>query len=245
MLREPALRGKGTARGALELRSRAIALSLIAALVASPARPIPQTPFPGSQICGEGGSGHGARARREGATRVALRFVRPAPSRDERGNVVRETDPRGRVVVRTFDPRNNRLSETEAYDPASPPDPIPTTTWAYDPEDNLLSTTDPLGNTTAYTYNATRQVLTTTDARGGTTTNAYDAKGNLVSTTDPLGNATAYTYDTRGNVLTQTVTVGGVAARWDLGDGLTRRLALSRMASGHRMAIVSTTVRRH
>jgi YD repeat-containing protein len=103
----------------------------------------------------------------------------------------------------------------------------------------------PLGNTTAYTYNATRQVLTTTDARGGTTTNAYDAKGNLVSTTDPLGNATAYTYDTRGNVLTQTVTVGGVAARWDLGDGLTRRLALSRMASGHRMAIVSTTVRRH
>jgi RHS repeat-associated protein len=128
---------------------------------------------------------------------------------DERGNVVRETDARGRVVVRTFDLRNNRLSETEAYDPASPPDPLPTTTWTYDPEDNLLTTTDPLGNTTAYTYNATRQVLTTTDAGGGTTTNAYDARGNLVSTTDPLGNATSYTYDTRGNVLTQAGTVGG------------------------------------
>jgi RHS repeat-associated protein len=140
------------------------------------------------------------------------------------------------VVVRTFDPRNNRLTETEAYDPASPPDAIPTTTWAYDPEDNLLSTTDPLGNTTAYTYNATRQVLTTTDARGGTTTNAYDAKGNLVSTTDPLGNATAYTYDTRGNVLTQTVTVGGAAQVTRYQYDAQGRLAKETDALGHETA---------
>jgi RHS repeat-associated protein len=129
---------------------------------------------------------------------------------DERGNVVRETDPQGRIVVRTFDARNNRLTETEPYDPANPPNPIPTTNYTYDPSDNLLSTTDPLGNTTSYTYNATRQVLRTTDARGGITTNTYDAKGNLLTTTDALGYVSAYTYDTRGDVLTQTVKVNGV-----------------------------------
>ena len=42
---------------------------------------------------------------------------------DARGNVIRETNPLGRVVDRTFDARNNRLSETEPYDPASPPSP--------------------------------------------------------------------------------------------------------------------------
>ena len=40
----------------------------------------------------------------------------PAPIRvleyDERGNVVEETQPDGKVVVRTFDARNNRLTET-------------------------------------------------------------------------------------------------------------------------------------
>ena len=113
------------------------------------------------------------------------------------------------MVVRTFDSRNNRLTETEPYDPANPPSPIPTTTYTYDAQDNLLSTTDPLGHTTSYTYNATRQVLTTKDARNQTTTNTYDPKGNLLTTTDAANNVTTYTYDARGNVLTQTVTVDG------------------------------------
>ncbi len=130
---------------------------------------------------------------------------------DERGNVLRETDPQGRVVVRTFDLRNNRLTETEPYDPAQPPSPIPTTRYAYDGQDNLLSTTDALGHATSYTYNATRQVLTTKDARDKTTSNTYDPKGNLLTTTDALGNLTTYSYDARGNVLTQTATVGGIA----------------------------------
>jgi RHS repeat-associated protein len=127
---------------------------------------------------------------------------------DERGNVLRETDPQGKVVVRTFDARNNRLSETEPYDPSNPPDPIPTTSYSYDASDNLLTTTDALGHTTTYTYNVTRQVLTTKDARNHTTTNTYDASGNLLTTKDALNNVTAYSYDARGNVLTQTVTVG-------------------------------------
>ncbi len=130
---------------------------------------------------------------------------------DIRGNVEQETDPSGKVIVRTFDPRNNRLSETAAYDPANPPSPIPTTSFTYDTQDNLLSSTDPEGNKTEYTYNTKKQVLTTKDARGQITSSVYDTKGNLTSTTDALGNVTGYAYDSKGNVLSQTVTVVGVA----------------------------------
>jgi RHS repeat-associated protein len=139
---------------------------------------------------------------REGAQRV-LEY-------DERGNVLKETQPDGKVMRRTFDDRQNRLTETEPYDPASPPSPIPTTVYTYDPLDNLLSTTDPASNTTSFTYNSRKQVLTTTDAKGKVTTNEYDAKGNLLKTTDSLTNVTGYTYDAQGNVLSQTVTVNGV-----------------------------------
>ena len=152
---------------------------------------------------------------------------------DERGNVVRETDPQGRVVVRTFDLRNNRLTETEPYDPSNPPSPIPTTSYGYDGQDNLLSTTDPLGHSTSYTYNATRQVLTSKDARNQTTTNTYDPKGNLLTTKDAGNNSSSYSYDARGNVLTQTVTIAGTpqVTRYEY-DGL-GRLSKETDATGH------------
>ncbi len=128
---------------------------------------------------------------------------------DDRGNVIREIQPDGRQILRTYDARNNRLTETEPHEPSNPAP--ATTTFTYDARDNLLSTRDALGNTTSQTYNARGQVLTATDARGKTTTNVYDARGNLTSTTDAAGNVTSFTYDARGNVLSQTVTVDGVA----------------------------------
>src|SRR6185369_17970413 len=98
---------------------------------------------------------------------------------------VKEIDPNGKQVLRTFDARNNRLSETLPHDPAmaSPP----TTNYVYDTSDNLLSTTDPLSHTTSYVYNARRQLLAMTDARDKTTANVYDTKGNILTTTDPAG----------------------------------------------------------
>ena len=101
---------------------------------------------------------------------------------DERGNVIRETSPVGKVIDRTFDARNNRLSETLPYDPASPPSPIPTTRYTYDTQDNLLSMTDPKSNRTEYTYDAQKHVLTTKDPKGVYTENTYDPKGNLTRT---------------------------------------------------------------
>ncbi|MBN2257744.1 MAG: hypothetical protein JW704_07960, partial [Anaerolineaceae bacterium] len=87
------------------------------------------------------------------------------------------------------DDGNNLLSET---DPAGN-----TTAYTYDELNNRTSETDPLGNVTTYTYDGT--LLTSkTDKHGNTTHYTYTAEGNLESTTDSLGHTTSYTYNTHG-----------------------------------------------
>jgi RHS repeat-associated protein len=134
---------------------------------------------------------------------------------DSRGNVIHETDPEGKVLLRSFDSNNNRTCESEAHDPSlsgpdCPSSPNPTF-FAYDAKDNILSQTDSLGNRTSFTYNSRNQVLKTKDALQNETENVYDAKGNLTKTLDALGNETLFDYDPSGNVTKQTVAVGGVA----------------------------------
>lgn len=83
----------------------------------------------------------------------------------------------------------NLLSKT---DPAGN-----TTTYTYDALNNLTSTTDPLGNVTAYTYDGT--LLTSkTGPDGKTTTYTYTAQGWLETETDPYGRVTTYTYNVHG-----------------------------------------------
>ncbi len=131
---------------------------------------------------------------------------------DARGNVVKDVDGEGQQVLRTFDGRDNRLSETEAHAPGTSNP--PRTEYTYDTQDNLTLVRDAVGNETAYTYDTGRRVLTTTDARGNVTTNVYDARGNLLTTTDALGNVSEQTYDARGNLLTQkTTTAEGLVAQ--------------------------------
>jgi RHS repeat-associated protein len=131
---------------------------------------------------------------------------------DERGNVLQETDPLGKVVLRTYDARNNRLTETLPHDPGTPNP--PTTTYTYDGADNVLSVTDPENNRSEYTYNARKQVLTVKDPRGHFTTNVYDAKGNLTSTRvsatlgGPALSQSTHTFDSKGNLRTQLTGIG-------------------------------------
>ncbi|MBN4054616.1 RHS repeat protein [Nitrospira defluvii] len=75
----------------------------------------------------------------------------------------------------------------------------------------LLSTTDPLGRKTAFTYDAFNNLLTTTDPNGNTTTFTYEPILNRVSSIiDPLGQTRTYTYDSKGNLLTTTDPSGAV-----------------------------------
>jgi len=132
---------------------------------------------------------------------------------DPRGNVVRETDPEGKVILRSFDAHSNRTCEIDPHDPGALGPTCEETSrrtlYTYDLRDNLTSVTDPQNNRTEYTYNTRRQVLTTKDPLGKVTENRYDAKGNLELTIDSLANETRYTYDGQGNVKTQAVTLEG------------------------------------
>ncbi len=60
---------------------------------------------------------------------------------------------------------------------------------------SATSCTTPATGCTTYTYNADGDLLTTTDGNGHITTNTYDGNGNVISTTDPDGNETVYGYD--------------------------------------------------
>ena len=95
------------------------------------------------------------------------------------------------------------------------------TTYAYDELGNLITSTDPLGNSTAFAYtpesllervtyaNGSQQSLTydlagnitsETDAEGYTKRYHYDAVNRLVGVTDELGHKTSYTYDPTDNI---------------------------------------------
>ena len=89
-----------------------------------------------------------------------------------------------------YDP--NSLGITSETDPNGN-----VTTNTYDSNGNLLTTTDPLGRETVYTYNDLNEVLTKTDPLGVTTTNTYDADGNLLTTSTPLKNSLGVTIATR------------------------------------------------
>ena len=108
------------------------------------------------------------------------------------------------------------------------------TSYAYDGNGNVLTSTDALLNTSTYTYNQFNQLLTAMPPTGSTTPetiNTYDSAGNLQtsaqhpslgsdqttnyyyvgtpagfpsSVKDPRGNSTLLTYDTYGDLATST-----------------------------------------
>ena len=74
-----------------------------------------------------------------------------------------------------------------------------TTTWAYDPDGNVTSTTDVDNHTTSTTYDADNNVTLTTDGLSNETKTVYDADDRKTSVTAGYGTTsattTSYTYD--------------------------------------------------
>jgi len=74
-----------------------------------------------------------------------------------------------------------------------------TTTWDYNADGNVTSTTDPDGNTTSYTYDADGNLTKTEDGLTNVTMTTYDADDRTSSVTSGYGSSsattTSYTYD--------------------------------------------------
>ena len=153
--------------------------------------------------------------------RLAGRDRRPGPHhdllRDERNNVLKQTEPDGDCVVYTYDDMGNVLTESrmaaaQCALAANERDPSLAQTWTrtYEPRFNQLKTeTDPLGHTTTYVYDYEEgageagklirvEYPQVQDDTGALVTPmvryTYNALGLLETETDERGVVTKYVY---------------------------------------------------
>lgn len=106
------------------------------------------------------------------------------------------TDPWGYRTYKKYDARGNMTRLQRPHNHIS--------TYSYDTDDNLLSSTDAFGNTWSYQYDANHNLTKRTSPMGKETDMTYTARGELASLTDPGGNVTGFSYDSYGNILTAT-----------------------------------------
>lgn len=147
---------------------------------------------------------------------------------DDSGRVSSQTDPvgqittfsystdgsNGTVVTTITDPNGSVTNETYSlgllvsvvHAVGTPLE--ATTSHVYDASANLLSTTDPLGAQTVFTYDSAGNVLTATDPLGHTLTNTYNSLNEVLTSTDALGRVSTNTYDSYGNLTTATTPSG-------------------------------------
>ena len=127
------------------------------------------------------------------------------------------TDALNQITEFTYDPANGNLLTvkdprlqvtTIAYNsfgqPLSVQGPIatePPTTFAYDTNGNLVTTTDPLGNATQRVYDAVSRLTSLTDPRGLSTLFRYDGLNRVTEIADARQGITRFTYDPNGNLL--------------------------------------------
>lgn len=92
----------------------------------------------------------------------------------------------GAVVVFTYDENNNRTAMTDR---------LGTTTWAYDPLNRLVDSTDAWGRHVGYGYDAAGNRTRITYPDGREVFYIYYANDWLKTVTDPEGNVTTYSRD--------------------------------------------------
>jgi RHS repeat-associated protein len=122
---------------------------------------------------------------------------------DSLGRRLAATDALGRTMRWTYDARGNVLTVTR-------PDGQIGTRNTYDAQDNLISTTDAAGGTTAFTYDAARNQTSLTDAKGNTYRFTYDAQRRKTAMIYPDNSQEKWTYDAGGNLLTYTTRAGAI-----------------------------------
>ncbi len=129
-------------------------------------------------------------------------------------NRVDTTPPTGATPTSDItDARGNRTSLVQYLAAAiSTTAPKQTTTYAYDPRNNMTSMTDPAGNAWSWTFDALNRQASAADPDSGNTLRTYDDVGNLTSTTDARGIVLNYVYDVLNRKTEQRQTVSGGSA---------------------------------
>ncbi len=120
------------------------------------------------------------------------------------GLLTYEEDDPGRAVYYAYDVYGNKISEQIGNDEAH------VSTFTYDANNNLISSTDRLGNTTAYEYDSGNRCIKVTNARNHSTLFGYDPCGRRTTVTDARGNTVTTAYDKVGNILSVTDAKGNV-----------------------------------
>ena len=83
------------------------------------------------------------------------------------------------------------------------------TIYEYNDYGEIVSATNPAGETSRYTYDPIfHKVISAEEASGNTVNYDYDERGNLIKTYDVLGVILNYTYDSNGNILTEKDALG-------------------------------------
>ncbi len=114
------------------------------------------------------------------------------------GRLSEEISPSGLRTTYTYDAHGNVLTKTERA-----PGIDNTTHFEYDASDNLLSTTDPRRHRTDYVYDALNRKTEERYVVGGVPhlrSYTYDAMGRLATVTNERGKPTTTHYDARGQV---------------------------------------------
>jgi YD repeat-containing protein len=118
------------------------------------------------------------------------------------GDLIKRTDPVGRVRVYTYDVFGRGQRQGEYVTSATAENLL--RKWKYNLNSEVVEEIDgrglePGNEEAAYTTKITRDALgrptTSTDPLGNTVKTAYDANGNVSSVTDGNGNVTTYVYD--------------------------------------------------
>ena len=129
----------------------------------------------------------------------------PRPSTIAGGRVAATVDPLGRRTDIEYDNRNRKTRVI--LPPVTLANGVPTraiSTTAYDAVGNVVSTTDPRGNTTTTQYDGANRPFLVTDPLGKTTESVHDQNGNVVEAIDANGNITRNIYNALDQLVTTT-----------------------------------------
>lgn len=120
-----------------------------------------------------------------------------------------------RMTEYGYDASGNRIL-TRSYDKEQAVD----TVFVYDNNDNLISSTDPLGITSEFSYDIMGNVLSSVVDSTTVLTNSYDKAGHLIKSSRPGSPVVQYSYDSAGRRTTITTEGLVTTLAYDFRDNL-------------------------